>query len=493
MSLKENSNEQNLRPKRNRKSRLASDGILYGDFAIEYLDEYFNYQKKTKTSHQKRKSSKSDKKLTITKSEIPNCTKPVVFSNPTDSNTFNNESSNCSNFTISNKKSIILENNGFDCIVEIKQTNNALPSNKKVFLDPENLLGSIKTNSEINTTQINLLNKSTRPRWYNQAYLVFLALRQSENFTATRKQLLAKVVELDKKFSNKLGVPRAFNGKTPTNSASAILTRNDDMYFIQSKPENSKHFVYKLAYKPGDFASAVLNYNKWNNNLFKKHWPICFNHTFNTDSITDSLQTQSVSENNNTPKIAPQSELSIISNKDQIIGISGSASEDLKLLEIPKCWLDIVSIKKSSIPSAGNGLFAKIFLPAGIPLGFYFGVPMTEDEFDYHKDKVGKASHYSIMYRKTVLDATDEDGMPYTKINGPMFCPFHFMNDDRQNKKYNITFVDGEIVNQVICYTTKNITPGEELFVYYGSEVDDKEWESNVNGISQKDNVENKV
>ncbi|KAJ1669537.1 hypothetical protein EV182_008715, partial [Spiromyces aspiralis] len=86
--------------------------------------------------------------------------------------------------------------------------------------------------------------------------------------------------------------------------------------------------------------------------------------------------------------------------------------------DIPQSWRDIVRVGPSSIPNAGNGLFAVRDLPAHCPLGFYFGVPMTEDEFDSLKENLGLCSHYSIMYRRTVLDACDENGQPFTDPNG---------------------------------------------------------------------------
>ncbi|OMJ16582.1 hypothetical protein AYI69_g7786 [Smittium culicis] len=141
-------------------------------------------------------------------------------------------------------------------------------------------------------------------------------------------------------------------------------------------------------------------------------------------------------------------------------------------LPVPTKLSDIVQVRKSTAPNSGDGLFATRFLPKGIPIGFYFGVPMTEDEFDSLKDRVGISSRYSIMYLKTVLDATDDNGYPYRDQNGPIFCPFHFMNEDRENNNFNIVFDEGSVVNQVICYTIRDIQEGEELFVHYGFEVD---------------------
>jgi hypothetical protein len=148
--------------------------------------------------------------------------------------------------------------------------------------------------------------------------------------------------------------------------------------------------------------------------------------------------------------------------------------EDMDVEGCPKSLDDIVFVAPSTIPNAGRGLFAARALPSWTPIGFYFGVPMNEDEFDALKDGVGLASHYSIMYRRTVLDATDEDGQPWTDpnalANGGMYCPFHFMNEDVT--RGNVAFIEGSDVNQVICMTTQPVRKGEELFAYYGNEVD---------------------
>ena len=153
---------------------------------------------------------------------------------------------------------------------------------------------------------------------------------------------------------------------------------------------------------------------------------------------------------------------------EPIISTKHEIQEPTTTYVIPKSWKDIVRIAPSTIPSAGNGLFAIRDLPSHCPLGFYFGVPMTEDEFDSLKDHLGMASHYSIMYRRTVLDASDENGQPYTDPDGRLFCPFHFMNEDRTGKCQNIAFLEGAKVNQIICSTTRKIKKGDELFVSYG-------------------------
>jgi hypothetical protein len=147
------------------------------------------------------------------------------------------------------------------------------------------------------------------------------------------------------------------------------------------------------------------------------------------------------------------------------------ALDQLDLSNIPRSWRDIVTIAPSKIPNAGNGLFATRTLPYNTPIGFYFGVPMTEDEFDSLKDRVGRSSEYSIMYRHTVLDATDDQGEPITDPTSPRFCPFHFMNETSEQAEASVAFVEGYVVNQVICWTRKEIQPGQELLAWYGADV----------------------
>ncbi|KAJ1936515.1 hypothetical protein GGF37_005577, partial [Kickxella alabastrina] len=337
-------------------------------------------------------------------------------------------------------------------------------------------------------------------------YVMFLVLRQAPDNTASRSELVRKAVELDKKISMERGLPRAFTGKTPQNSASALLTNNGDRHFVQFRPEGARCYHFKLAYKPGDFDGALAAYEEWMEVLVKKDWPLCFGpeplpvpvpelvpeaatvaEQAGNEALVANIEAESgdkqlvvdaplldeldvgqvdIEASNLQPDPQPNtaSKSFLQDSAEKVSGEiiattdrSPSSTSSLPLLQfvcksvvcpenahsepdanIPKSWRDIVEVKPSSIPGAGNGLFAIRNLPGGIPLGFYFGVPMTEDEFDSLKENVGMASHYSIMYRKTVLDATDENGLPYTDPLGALYCPFHFMNEDREGNRDNI-------------------------------------------------------
>ncbi|KAI8375126.1 hypothetical protein BD560DRAFT_349868 [Blakeslea trispora] len=369
---------------------------------------------------------------------------------------------------------------------------------------------------------------SAQPRWHNQSYMVFLALRQHPERSLPRRELIEAALALDRKISSELGLPKVFRGRTPGNSASAILTYNNDRYFIPFKPEGSRSMHFKLAYEPGDVKHAVAEYQKWCKKLAEHDWPYCFGvpketlikSTYPTprSDLNELVPDCNTDEEDNCPvdatrvaestdqSVQPLNSNSIVESKDQKVtedseikqqtadvsseensGSDNKTSKDdqpkttkeeapvytldqLDLTDIPKCWDDVVYVAPSKIENAGMGLFAKRKIPFNVPIGFYFGVPMTEDEFDSLKDRVGRSSQYSIMYRKTVLDATDDEGEPVLDQSNPRFCPFHFMNETDW-KHANVAFVEGAVVNQVICWTRKEVQKDEELLVWYGADV----------------------
>ncbi|KAJ2853122.1 hypothetical protein J3B02_003282, partial [Coemansia erecta] len=143
---------------------------------------------------------------------------------------------------------------------------------RKTTSDASDVAGS----AESKPTTTAKIKPAVRPRWYNQMYVMFLALRQSPGYTASRSELVRKAVELDRRISEERGLPRAFTGKTPKNSASALLTNNGDKHFVQFRPAGARCFHFKLAYKPGDFDGALAAYNEWMDVLVNRDWPLCF-------------------------------------------------------------------------------------------------------------------------------------------------------------------------------------------------------------------------
>ncbi|KAI8064611.1 hypothetical protein BC940DRAFT_335234 [Gongronella butleri] len=467
---------------------------------------------------------------------------------------------------------------------------------------------------------------SESPRWYTQSYLVFLALRKHPDHCMPRGQIIRAALELDLAISKERSLPRAFKGKTPQNSCSAVLTNNSERLFIPFKPEGSRSTWFRLAYEPGSFDSAYKAYQQWLVKLIAHDWLYCFgkpteaglekraifmaeqkaliaqenkrireekrteearaaaaalkqqamdasvkqehaeldvkeplplfdmqsdtpktpvdvndkentqlapaqghdehqgtlqgtlqaiddaNTPTNDDNTKDTMKTGTNGKLSPLPSpqasqqepVAPKTTKQVRNKKKKGSATSSPAStppsasssiepqpekrvekppemphfefalEDLDLREVPTSLDDILYEAESKIPGAGMGLFAKRDLPFNTPLGFYFGMPMTEDEFDSIKDGVGRSSEYSIRYRKTILDATDNNGDPWPDPANPdkRLCPFHYMNEAKDRNKANIEFVEGHQINQVICWTKKTIPKGTELLAYYGSEVD---------------------
>jgi hypothetical protein len=257
---------------------------------------------------------------------------------------------------------------------------------------------------------------------------------------------------------------------------------------------------FKLAYEPGDPKKAIKEYQKWIKKLAEHDWPYCFGSPkplpptaavaatvaqcllFKpTPSSPPSL---SSSSSISSSASSPSSSLAYmqVDSSTTLAPPSLLRLDQLDLTHVPTCMDDIVYVASSAIANAGSGLFAKRHIPYNMPIGFYFGVPMTEDEYDSTKDRVGRASEYSIMYRKTVLDATDATGHPITDPASEFYCPFHFMNEANE-KNANVLFVEGSVVNQVICWTKKDIQPDEELFVWYGKDVN-RYWDQSMKDAS---------
>lgn len=245
------------------------------------------------------------------------------------------------------------------------------------------------------------------------------------------------------------------------NSASAILTNNSDRYFIPFKPEGSKSMHFRLSFEPGNFESALKEYNEWQRKLVEYDWPMCFGVVM-TDNTVKELEISN-------KKKAYLTEFDEFIAKRKKARLEQKETQPQIIGYTPKSWQEIISLRKSH--QHQYGLFANRNLPKNMPLGFYFGVPMTEDEFDSMKDGIGQANKYSYMYkRKTVIDPTDKYGNLYTFQGNPL-CPFHYIKGTPIFEKANVSFHEGNELNQIICWTKKEIPAGDELFIYSPDEI----------------------
>ncbi|KAJ1554005.1 hypothetical protein HK096_005388 [Nowakowskiella sp. JEL0078] len=417
-------------------------------------------------------------------------------------------------------------------------------------------------------------NRTIRPRWWNQTYLIFLALRQAGR-PLSRGELIPEALKLERQISRQRGLPLLFHGKTPQNTASAILTENRDQLFLGHKPKHKgEKWKFSLSYEPGNFDNAKRNYDIWMETLANLYWPKKFSgirrviakydvpayskFTSHLNSLSSLFSSELSVTSDHFKSKFPDSANSLIipgevsnqmdgevnyckyeklENEHSIMEYSSQLKEgeniekirlrfivrdsianhisegeithtelnqgDLdailrppvvkeyevifacenKIDDVPRSWRDLVDVRESKIVNAGRGLFAKRKIPKYTVIGYYFGVPMTEDEFDAIKDHVGMASHYSHRFRNTVLDATDNEGNPFLE-NHPsgLYCPFHFMNDS--GISINVMFLEGHLVNQIECVTSRDVEEGEELCANYGNEVEREKWKKDAEALA---------
>lgn len=123
------------------------------------------------------------------------------------------------------------------------------------------------------------------------------------------------------------------------------------------------------------------------------------------------------------------------------------------LVDNSKNW----SIKKSTVPQAGKGLYSKIKIPKNKVLGEYYGKRYTPDEYSN--------SNVDPMYVWRANDGTYVDAMPVKTGN-----PLRYVNAPQNIKQAD--WINTRVVmknGKVLYKTTRTIRPNEELWVDYGS------------------------
>ena len=115
------------------------------------------------------------------------------------------------------------------------------------------------------------------------------------------------------------------------------------------------------------------------------------------------------------------------------------------------------NITTSTIPNAGNGAFANVFLPKGTVLGNYKGKKLSPAQYDRLKDSsyvwyvsAGGTNHFYI-------DGKDP------KVSNWL----RFLNDSRDNRQNVEPY---QYAGKLYYRTIKNVKPGQELFISYGDE-----------------------
>lgn len=129
---------------------------------------------------------------------------------------------------------------------------------------------------------------------------------------------------------------------------------------------------------------------------------------------------------------------------------------------------DYVTVKKSLVPGAGEGVFAKKKISKGMLIGYYLGefLSMEEARVLYKKNE----HHYFFgtpeCAKKPETPYIDGDREHYvSKVN---FAPAK-MNGKEVNF-INVYFKKFCQDPYVRLFAARNIEPGEELYVSYGSD-----------------------
>lgn len=229
------------------------------------------------------------------------------------------------------------------------------------------------------------------------------------------------------------------------NSASAILTYNVDHHFVPFRPEGSRSMHFKLSFQHPSFDTAFREYEMWQDNLATYDWPCHFDVQARKKKSIMSIE--SLVEQLDVPYATEFDEF--IANKRRQERIKKTKS--LQCEPLPTSWQDLIYL-------VGDRVFSKRYLPKNTPLGFYFGVPMTLDEFDALKLNTAQCAY---MYRDTVIDPTDKHGDLYHNI-----CPFYNVKQTGIPDKANVVFYEGDQVNQIVCWTKQDIPPHQELFLF---------------------------
>ena len=179
---------------------------------------------------------------------------------------------------------------------------------------------------------------------------------------------------------------------------------------VQIPGDKRQHF--KLSFEPGNFDQAVELYNEWMDKLIRLDWPILFGTRRDLDAVP--MDKGVVQEGQSFPpdKNADDSKAAALFASGDNLENALPIAPETQNLDIPKSLNAVVQVRPSSviytfyqheqIPGAGNGLFALRDIPKFTYLGFYFGVPMTEDDFDSLKEHVGQASQYSVRFSRHI-------------------------------------------------------------------------------------------
>ena len=120
---------------------------------------------------------------------------------------------------------------------------------------------------------------------------------------------------------------------------------------------------------------------------------------------------------------------------------------------------NLIELKKSGIPKAGTGVFAKQDIPAKTDLGYYRGEALTEEQFHKRHGESGLGSYvltvnHPVIPKSYIYVDGEKKGNWTSRMNSPRGT----------HLTPNVIFYEDGTV-----FAKRNIKKGEELLVGYGS------------------------
>lgn len=131
-----------------------------------------------------------------------------------------------------------------------------------------------------------------------------------------------------------------------------------------------------------------------------------------------------------------------------------------------------VIVRKSNIPGAGNGVFAKKDIMKGEDLGYYTGEIISEEEFHKRYDDEGYGEY--VLY---LSDPNKKGKFLYVDSKYYSNWVSRINASRKTGKRANVYWdTEGHV------FACRNIKEGEELLVNYGSEY----WKGKERGTTRK-------
>jgi len=118
-----------------------------------------------------------------------------------------------------------------------------------------------------------------------------------------------------------------------------------------------------------------------------------------------------------------------------------------------------LSVKKSTLPESGKGLFTKVFIPKGTPIVEYKGTVTTWKDVDHSEGSNGYIYYVKRSYVINAFDHKNElaryanDAKGLTKVKG--------IANNAEYKEFGL---------KVFIVALKDIPAGGEILVSYGKE-----------------------